>query len=89
MTAGEIAGGIVGWVRYQKNASYTKNAPVMIQNNQNSGAIAATGDAGLGSGGIVGNIYNAAVVTGNENRGASIKGGNICRRRGGRAAGLE
>ena len=77
VTAGEIAGGIVGWVRYQKNASYTNNAPVVIQNNQNSGAIAATGDAGLGSGGIVGNIYNAAVVTGNENRGASIKGGTF------------
>ena len=64
-------GGIVGWVRYSgADASYPTKAIIEIRNNTNSGKI----DGGNDGGGIVGTVYNAAVVTGNENTAVSISG---------------
>ena len=64
-------GGIVGWVRYNGAvASYPRKEIIEVTNNVNSGAIHGGNDGG----GIVGTVYNAAVVTGNENTAPSISG---------------
>ncbi len=54
-------GGIVGWVRYNgAEAAYPKKAVVEVSGNTNRGAVSGGNDAG----GIIGTVYNAAVVTG-------------------------
>ncbi|HJA24525.1 MAG TPA: hypothetical protein H9795_00490 [Candidatus Fournierella merdigallinarum] len=64
-------GGIVGWVRYNgAAANYPRKEIVQIVGNINSGAVAGGNDGG----GIVGTVYNAAVVTGNENTAPSLSG---------------
>lgn len=67
-----VAGGIVGWIRYQDNASYTKNEIITVTGNTNSGVISNTKT--FGSAGIVGETYNAAVITNNINTAPSING---------------
>lgn len=64
-------GGIVGWVRYNgAGSAYPRKEIVEITGNTNSGAVTGGNDGG----GIVGTVYNAAVVTGNENTAPSISG---------------
>lgn len=64
-------GGIVGWVRYNgAEAAYPKKAVVEVSGNTNRGAVSGGNDAG----GIIGTVYNAAVVTGNENYAESLSG---------------
>ena len=74
---GESTGGIIGWIRYltSENSSYANRQIITVTGNSNSGSIVGSGS--LGSGGIVGNIYNAATVTGNENTASSIAGGTF------------
>ena len=76
------AGGIIGWVRYQTDTgAYAKSSKISVLNNTNSGIIATkTGSVlsgGLGWGGIVGTVYNAAYVFGNKNTAPSITGGTF------------
>ena len=76
-TGGIAYGGIVGWIRYQNSSSnYPLSEVITISENTNSGKISAS-DCSLGAGGIVGTIYNQAVVTGNENSAESIVGGTF------------
>lgn len=79
ITGGNNAGGIVGWVRYQTDTtSYAKSGTISVLNNTNSGEIKKSGtDAGLGWGGIVGTVYNAGLVSGNENTAPFISGGTF------------
>ena len=64
-------GGIVGWVRYNGGTTnYPRYEIVEIIDNVNYGKIVGGNDGG----GIVGTVYNAAVVTGNENYAESISG---------------
>lgn len=64
-------GGIVGWVRYNGvSDSYKRKEIIEVTGNVNSGSIAGGNDGG----GIVGTVYNAAVVTGNENTAPAISG---------------
>ena len=64
-------GGIVGWVRYNgAEASYARKNVIKVSGNVNYGIIRGGNDGG----GIVGTVYNAAVVTGNENYAKSISG---------------
>lgn len=75
------AGGIVGWINYQyatdgTASEYGNCEIVSVTGNTNNGTIAAAGSQ-LGSGGIVGGIYNAAVVTGNINRAVSVSGSSF------------
>lgn len=77
ISGGSNAGGIVGWVRYQNSASYTKSAVITIENNTNAGSITAAGSGTLGFGGIVGTIYNAGIVTGNTNTASAVTGGTF------------
>ena len=64
-------GGIVGWVRYNgSTTNYPRYGVVEICGNVNYGIISGGNDGG----GIVGTVYNAAVVTGNENYAESISG---------------
>ena len=64
-------GGIVGWVRYNgAEASYARKNVIEVSGNVNHGKISGGNDGG----GIVGTVYNAAVVTGNENYAESISG---------------
>ena len=72
------AGGIIGWVNYQyatdgSSSEYPKSEVITVTNNINNGTITAP-KTQLGSGGIVGNVYNAAVVTGNTNKALRISG---------------
>lgn len=72
---GTAYGGIIGWLRYAPVGSSYKNYEIItVTNNKNSAAISAPG-ATLGTGGIIGSIYNQATVTGNENTAPSITGG--------------
>lgn len=66
-------GGIVGWVRYNGTApDYALSAPAVIANNINSGDIKT--ESSIGVGGIVGVLYSAGTVTGNENTAAVLSG---------------
>lgn len=67
------AGGIIGWLRYQKSAAYAANEVVAISGNTNKGSI----EGAYTAGGIVGLAYNQAVVTGNTNDAATISGGTF------------
>lgn len=75
--SGTAYGGIVGWARYANSTTdYPLYEAITISDNINSGNISASG-ASLGCGGIVGTIYNQAVVTGNTNTAQSITGGTF------------
>ena len=64
-------GGIVGWVRYNGGTTnYPRYEIIEVSGNVNYGKISGGNDGG----GIVGTVYNAAVVTGNENYADSISG---------------
>lgn len=70
-TAGYGTGGIVGWIRYNGAAeNYPVKEIVEILNNKNYGTVSGGNDAG----GIIGTVYNAAVVTGNENYAETLSG---------------
>lgn len=76
------AGGIIGWVRYQTNDTYyAKSGTISVLNNTNNAVITTKTEnksaGGLGWGGIVGTVYNAALVSGNENTASSITGGTF------------
>ena len=79
INGGNNAGGIVGWVRYQMDTNaYAKSDKIQVLNNTNSGAIlGGIGTSGLGWGGIVGTVYNAAYVSGNTNNAPSVTGGTF------------
>ena len=64
-------GGIVGWVRYNGAVdSYACKNIIEVSGNVNYGTISGGNDGG----GIVGAVYNAAEVTGNENYAKRISG---------------
>ena len=68
-------GGIVGWVRYSGAASaYPLKGIITVEGNRNEGSV-TTG--GASAGGIVGHVYNAAVVTNNVNTAAEIGSANF------------
>ena len=68
-------GGIVGWVRYSGAASaYPLKGIITVEGNRNEGDV-TTG--GASAGGIVGHVYNAAVVTNNVNTAAEIGSANF------------
>ena len=71
------AGGIVGWVRYQTSTSdYQYSELIKITGNKNVASVSkGDGNGALGYGGIVGTIYNQALVDSNENYAPSITGG--------------
>lgn len=72
--SGGITGGIIGWIRSitSEYDVYQNRRVVAVKDNTNTGTISGKGQ--LGSGGIVGEIYNAATVTGNANSAQSITG---------------
>ncbi len=76
---GTAAGGIIGWVRYQTSTTdYELSELVQVIGNKNSGSVSKGEGAGaLGYGGIVGTVYNQALVSGNENTASSITGGTF------------
>ena len=66
-------GGIIGWLRYHgtsEASAYAVSAIIPVTGNQNSGAVSGGNDAG----GIIGTVYNSAVVTGNTNTASSLSG---------------
>lgn len=70
--AGAIStGGIVGWVRYvggDKSVYQTIN----VSNNRNTGSVSSDGTC---TGGIIGSLYDAAIVENNVNEAKAITGG--------------
>ena len=65
------AGGIIGWIRYQNNASaYPVSEIIVVSGNTAEGNISG----GYNAGGIVGLAYNQAIVTGNTYSGTSVTG---------------
>ena len=74
---GTAYGGIIGWIRYQTDTvSYQRTEMISVTENTNSGNVLAPGSS-LGSGGIVGNIYNQADVQENSNLAAAVSGGTF------------
>ena len=69
--SGYGTGGIIGWVRYHgeddKNA-YVRSDIISVADNNNSGSVEGGNDAG----GIVGTVYNSAVITDNTNTAAAL-----------------
>lgn len=66
-------GGIIGWLRYHgtsEASSYAVSDIISVTGNTNSGSVSGGNDAG----GIVGTVYNSAVVTGNKNNSTSLSG---------------
>ncbi len=66
-------GGIIGWLRYHgtgENDAYQMSAIITVSGNSNSGTITGGNDAG----GIVGVVYNSAVITDNSNTAATLSG---------------
>lgn len=67
-------GGIVGWIRYSGDqAAYPVKSKIHVEKNVNSGNISGGNDGG----GIVGTLYNAGVVCGNENTARDIRSSNF------------
>lgn len=65
-------GGIVGWIRYQNNASaYARTGIIEISGNTNNGTISGNS---AGVGGVVGMLFNAGCIEDNTSNAASIKG---------------
>ena len=66
-------GGIIGWLRYHvadEASAYPVSDIISVTGNTNSGNVSGGNDAG----GIIGTVYNSAVVTGNENNSTSLSG---------------
>ena len=66
-------GGIIGWLRYHgegEKTSYAVSDIITVTGNTNSGNVSGGNDAG----GIIGTVYNSAVVTGNTNMASSLSG---------------
>ena len=66
-------GGIIGWLRYHGSSeepSYAVSDIIKVTGNTNSGNVSGGNDAG----GIIGTVYNSAVVTGNTNTASSLSG---------------
>ena len=66
-------GGIIGWLRYHgegEKTSYAVSDIIKVTGNTNSGNVSGGNDAG----GIIGTVYNSAVVTGNTNTASSLSG---------------
>ena len=76
--AGTAYGGIIGWIRYQTStADYEVSDLINVCENDNSGSVIAPaeGDTNMAAaGGIVGLIYNQAMVNGNTNTAETITG---------------
>ena len=65
------AGGIIGWLRYhgtREASAYKVSDIISVTGNKNSGSVAGGNDAG----GIVGTVYNSAVIMNNQNTAASF-----------------
>lgn len=66
-------GGIVGWTRYDgAPPAYAASAPFAVTDNVNTGSV--TTASSIGVGGIIGVLYSAGTVTGNENHAATLSG---------------
>lgn len=66
-------GGVIGWIRYHgstETASYKVSAPIEVRKNVNKGSVSGGNDGG----GIVGTIYNNALLVQNENYAATLSG---------------
>lgn len=75
------AGGIVGWINYQyatdgTAAEYPRCEVVSVTGNTNEASVIAA-QSTLGSGGIVGGVYNAVAMTENVNLAEKIVGGTF------------
>lgn len=67
-------GGVIGWIRYYGNDSdYSLKTVITVSGNRNTGNVIG----GSSAGGIVGHIYNAAIVTGNVNTAGLIRSSNF------------
>ena len=65
------AGGIIGWLRYHGTSeanAYQVSEIISVTGNKNSGSVTGGNDAG----GIVGTVYNSAVIMNNQNTATSI-----------------
>lgn len=65
------AGGIIGWLRYHETSeanAYPVSEIISVTGNKNSGSVTGKNDAG----GIVGVVYNSAVIMNNQNTAASF-----------------
>lgn len=65
------AGGIIGWLRYHETSeanAYPVSAIISVTGNKNSGSVTGGNDAG----GIVGTVYNSAVIMNNKNTATSF-----------------
>lgn len=65
------AGGIIGWLRYHgtsEASAYEVSDIISVTGNKNSGSVTGGNDAG----GIVGTVYNSAVIMNNQNTAASF-----------------
>ena len=65
------AGGIIGWLRYHgtsEASAYEVSDIISVTGNKNSGSVTGKNDAG----GIVGVVYNSAVIMNNKNTATSI-----------------
>ena len=65
-------GGIVGWIRYQNNASYGRTEIIEISGNTNKASVAGNDNAGVG--GIVGMLYNVGKIENNTSNAPQLKG---------------
>ena len=65
------AGGIIGWLRYHGRSeanAYPVSEIISVTGNKNSGSVTGGNDAG----GIVGTVYNSAVIMNNQNTAISF-----------------
>ena len=65
------AGGIIGWLRYHGTSeanAYAVSEIISVTGNKNSGNVTGGNDAG----GIVGTVYNSAVIMNNKNTATSF-----------------
>ena len=65
------AGGIIGWLRYHgtsEASAYEVSDIISVTGNKNSGSVTGGNDAG----GIVGAVYNSAVIMNNKNTATSF-----------------
>lgn len=65
------AGGIIGWLRYHGRSeanAYPVSEIISVTGNKNSGSVTGGNDAG----GIVGTVYNSAVIMNNKNTATSF-----------------
>ena len=66
-------GGIIGWLRYHGSgeaSSYARSEIISVTGNRNTQIVWGGNDAG----GIVGTVYNSAVITDNTNTAAALSG---------------